>query len=116
MFSPLEQFDAIKLISLTIYNHDLTFFSILIPLIILIIFTYFLSSFGTNFTIVPVIIQSICEKNIEFIFDSIKQQIGKEGYIFLPFIFTLFNFVLGSNLLSLLPFGTALTSHLIIIL
>lgn len=61
-------------------------------------------------------IQSICEKNIEFIFDLIKQQIGKDGYILFPYIFTIFNFILGSNLLSPLPFGIALTSHLIIIL
>lgn len=33
-----------------------------------------------------------------------------------PFIFVLFNFVLLTNLLSLIPFGIALTSHLIMIL
>lgn len=116
MFSPLEQFDAVKLISFTIYNHDFTMFSTLIPLIILITIIYSLNIFSTNFTIIPVTIQSICDKSIEFILDLIKQQIGKDGYIFFPFIFTLFNLILGSNLLSLLPFGTAITSHLIIIL
>lgn len=33
----------------------------------------------------------------------------------LPFIYTLFNFILFCNLLSLIPFGIALTSHLILI-
>lgn len=33
-----------------------------------------------------------------------------------PFIFVLFNFILFTNLLSLIPFGIALTSHLIMIL
>jgi F-type H+-transporting ATPase subunit a len=83
---------------------------------ILITLTYFLNTLKKNFTIVPATIQSVCDKSIEFILDLIKQQIGKEGYIFFPFIFTLFNLILGSNLLSLLPFGTAITSHLIIIM
>lgn len=45
-----------------------------------------------------------------------KQQVGKKGIIYFPFIFTIFNFVLVCNLLSLMPFGIAPTSHLILIL
>jgi len=51
-----------------------------------------------------------------FVLDILKQQVGLKGLIYFPFYFTIFNFVLLSNLLSLIPFGIALTSHLIIIL
>jgi F-type H+-transporting ATPase subunit a len=54
------------------------------------------------------------ESVIEFIINIIKNQIGKEGFIFLPFIFTIFIFVILANLLSVIPFGIALTSHLIV--
>lgn len=48
--------------------------------------------------------------------DLIDQQIGPKGYIYLPLLFSLFFFILFCNLLSMTPFGIALTSHLIIIL
>ena len=51
-----------------------------------------------------------------FVLNIVKQQVGKNGIIYFPFLFTIFNFVLICNLLSLIPFGIALTSHLILIL
>lgn len=60
--------------------------------------------------------QRFLELIVEFIFNLIKQQIGKDGYIYFPFIFTLFTFILTCNLLSLIPFGIALTSHIIMII
>lgn len=116
MFSPLEQFDAIPVLSWMSARHDFSLFNVLVPLLILIFFFYIVASFKYEFTIVPKPVQSVFESIIEFIFNLIKQQIGTDGYILFPFIFTLFNFILFSNLLSLIPFGIALTSHLIIIL
>lgn len=51
----------------------------------------------------------------KFILDLIKQQVGPKGYIYFPFIFTIFSFILLTNLLSLTPFSFALTSHIILI-
>jgi F-type H+-transporting ATPase subunit a len=48
-----------------------------------------------------------------FIFRLVKQQAGKEGLIYLPLVLSLFTFILILNLLSLLPFAFAVTSHLI---
>jgi len=116
MFSPLEQFDAIRLIPITFYI-DLSFFNILLPLILLIaLFAIITNLFKNNYKLIPTSIQRLFEMLIEFIFNLIKQQIGKEGYIFFPLIFTLFNFVLICNLISLIPFGIALTSHIILIM
>lgn len=95
MFSPLEQFDAIRLISLNIFNLDLSFFNIIIPMILLIsIFWISVTLLKDNFSLVPTSIQYLFELVFEFIFNLIKQQIGRDGYLFFPFIFTLFNFVL----------------------
>jgi len=46
----------------------------------------------------------------------LDQQTGSKGYIYFPFIFSLFFFILLCNLISMTPFGIALTSHFAIIL
>jgi len=51
-----------------------------------------------------------------FVFDILDQQTGKKGYIYFPFVFSLFFFILLCNLLSMTPFGIALTSHISITL
>ena len=60
--------------------------------------------------------QNILETDYRFVVNIIKQQAGVKGLQWAPLIFVIFNFILFSNLLSLIPFGIALTSHLIIIL
>jgi len=114
MFSPLEQFDVIPLVFFSIGNYDLTLFNIFLPLLLIIFLLFILESYYINYKLIPSNIQFIFESLIEFIFGIIKNQIGKEGFLFLPFIFTIFIFVLLANLLSVIPFGIALTSHLIV--
>lgn len=114
MFSPLEQFDVIPLIFLSIGNYDITFFNIFLPLLLIIFVLGLLESLYINYKLIPSNIQYVLESVIEFIINIIKNQIGKEGFIFLPFIFTIFIFVILANLLSVIPFGIALTSHLIV--
>lgn len=66
--------------------------------------------------LIPTIFQYIIEMLTEFIFSILKQQVGKDGYLFFPLIFTLYNFILLSNYISLLPMGIALTSHIVVTL
>jgi len=114
MFSPLEQFDVIPLVFFSLGSYDITFFNIFLPLLLIIAVLYFVESFYINYKLIPSNIQYVFESIIEFIIGIIKNQIGKEGFLFLPFIFTVFIFVLCANLLSVIPFGIALTSHLIV--
>lgn len=115
-YSPLEQFDVINVFSINL-GVFLPFLSVIVPFILLLIFFYFFNTIlRNNLKIIPKPIQLIFEKIVEFIFDLIKQQIGKEAYLFFPLIFVLFVFVLFTNLLGLIPFGIALTSHIIMIL
>lgn len=51
----------------------------------------------------------------KLVFDILKDQVGPRGFIYFPFIICLFLFILICNLLSMIPFGIALTSHIIII-
>jgi len=60
------------------------------------------------------IYQKLLEIKLNFISNLIKQQLNKYKYIVI--IFYIFFIIISLNLLSMLPFGIALTSHLIIIL
>jgi len=116
-FSPLEQFDTINLVSLSFFNLDVSFNSILLPLLIVNIFLGLVIYFyGSSFKLVPDFWQILLEKLYLFVFNILDQQTGSKGYIYFPFIFSLFFFILLCNLTSMTPFGIALTSHFAIIL
>jgi F-type H+-transporting ATPase subunit a len=116
MYSPLEQFDAIPLFNIYIYKYEFTILNIILPLIIIIFIFSGLKLFKNDYKLIPYNIQIIFENLIEFVLNIIKNQTTKEGYIFLPLVITIFLFVISANLLSVIPFGIALTSHLIITL
>lgn len=116
MYSPLEQFDAIPLYFISVCKYDLTFFNIILPLLIIILIFSGLTIFKNDYKLIPYNIQIIFENLVEFVLNIIKNQTTKEGYIFLPLVITIFLFVISANLLSVIPFGIALTSHLIVTL
>jgi F-type H+-transporting ATPase subunit a len=116
MKSPLEQFDIVNVKSISFFFIDFSFNNILLPLFLVILFLLFFSYiFLKKLTIIPFYIQVILENLYIFLIKLIKQQTGSYGLFWFPFIFCIFNFILISNLLSLIPFGIALTSHLILI-
>jgi len=117
MFSPLEQFDLIGVIKIFIFGLDFSFLNGVLPFfVILCIYIYFLFFIKLKFKLLPDVWQIICETVYTFVFNIIDQQVGKKGYIYFPFVFIIFNFILLSNLLSLIPFGIALTSYIVLIL
>jgi ATP synthase subunit 6 len=77
----------------------------------LFVFRQILTNGGALF---PTRWQSVIELYYEFIINMVKEQIGKPGRIYFPFIFTLFSFVLVNNLIGLIPYSFTPTSHFII--
>jgi F-type H+-transporting ATPase subunit a len=64
--------------------------------------------------LVPGPLQSIAEVIYEFVENTIRSTAGDEGMKFFPFVFSVFMFVLVANVLGLIPYSFAVTSHLII--
>jgi F-type H+-transporting ATPase subunit a len=64
--------------------------------------------------LVPGRLQSIAELAYEFIADTIRTTIGEEGMRFFPLVFSLFMFILISNLVGLIPYNFTVASHIII--
>ncbi len=63
---------------------------------------------------VPGRLQSVAELSYTFIAGMVRDNVGKEGMAFFPFIFTLFMFILTANLLGMIPYSFTITSHIIV--
>lgn len=58
--------------------------------------------------------QSAGEILFDFVASMVRDNVGKEGMRYFPFIFTLFLFVLIGNLIGLVPYSFTFTSHILV--
>jgi F-type H+-transporting ATPase subunit a len=115
-YNPLEQFELIPfrfinflyLFDLTITNYTLTLIVVLASLI----FTFSAALYSAK--LVPTLIQALFENLYLFVYGILNQQAGKKGEAYFPLIFTLFFFILFSNLIGLTPFGFTVTAQFIL--
>ena len=115
MASPLAQFEINKLIQLNVGDFDVSFTNSSLAMVLSVVFILTILFFGLkNIKIVPGKIQSLVELSYEFISNMIGDNIGKEGLRYLPFIFTLFFFILIGNLIGMMPLSFTWTSHIIV--
>ena len=111
--SPLSQFDVISIIPLSVGNNELTLTNLSFTVVFVIIFgfIFFKASYAGH--LVPRGWQVILESIFMFAYRLVYQQLGKDGIMYFPFMFTLFTFILMLNLFSMLPFSFAVTSHFV---
>jgi F-type H+-transporting ATPase subunit a len=64
--------------------------------------------------LVPTRIQSVAEMLYEFIVNMIRSTAGEEGLKFFPLVFSLFMFILVTNVVGLIPYTFSVTSHIIV--
>ena len=115
MASPLAQFEINKLIQLNVGDFDVSFTNSSLAMVLSVVSILTILFFGLkNLKIVPSKIQSLVELSYEFISNMIGDNIGKEGLRYLPFIFTLFFFILIGNLIGMMPLSFTWTSHIIV--
>ncbi len=62
--------------------------------------------------LVPSYSQSVAELLYGFVHKMVQDVAGKEGVKYFPYIMTLFTFILGANLLALIPTSFSTTSHI----
>ena len=113
--SPLEQFEIKRLIEIQLGGIDASFTnSSLMMIFVLVVATMALSLGMSKRAMVPGRWQSIVELAYEFIANMLRENVGSEGRQYFPFIFTLFMFILFSNLIGLVPYSFTVTSHIIV--
>jgi ATP synthase subunit 6 len=117
--SPLEQFQILPLVPFNFFIFD---FSITNSTIIIFIGLFFialiLSSLllkDNSFYILPSRWQFFFEDVYKIVSRMLFENIGAEkGQLFFVYVFTLFLFLLTSNLIGLVPYSFTVTSHLIV--
>jgi len=111
--SPLEQFEILVIFPLYIRGLDfsITQATLFLWFALLQFFLFFSLGFHKA-RVIPHAFQMVCEQGYLFITSIIKQQVGSIGLRYFPLLFVVFFLILFSNLIGLIPFSFAPTSHI----
>ena len=115
MAGPLEQFEIKTLVPVHIGSVDASFTNASLFMVVAVAaVTLFLTIGMRKRAMVPGHWQSMSELVYQFVAGMVRENVGNEGRAYFPFIFTLFMFILFSNLIGLLPYSFTVTSHIIV--
>ncbi|MBY0354248.1 MAG: F0F1 ATP synthase subunit A [Rickettsiales bacterium] len=113
---PLHQFEVhslFELPKLAGYSIDFTNSSLFMVAAVAVIYL-FLTLGMRQRAMVPGHWQSLVEMGHDFIASTLRDTAGEGSKPFIPFMFTVFFFVLTANLLGLVPYSFTVTSHIIV--
>nr|YP_011017655.1 ATP synthase F0 subunit a [Campylaephora kondoi]WQF69478.1 ATP synthase F0 subunit a [Campylaephora kondoi] len=113
-FSPLEQFEIVSLIPISIFNFNIsvTNSTLFICISIFICLSWISLSFYKNL-IIPSHWQLLKENFYDLTANVVRDNLGSKGEVYFPFIFTLHLFLLFCNLIGMVPYSFTVTSHII---
>ena len=112
---PMHQFEIAKIAEFKLFGLDLSFTNSSLWMVIVVAVVSIVTLIGTSKrSIVPGRLQTLAEMSYEFVANILTGVTGKEGMRFFPLVFSLFMFVLASNLLGLLPGSFTVTSQIIV--
>jgi F-type H+-transporting ATPase subunit a len=115
MENPLSQFAVHPLIPIHAFGYDLSFTnSSLLMLISFLVIVFFFYVGTSRKALVPGRLQSSTEMLYEFTANMVHDNAGHGSEIYVPFVLSIFLFVLFGNLLGLVPFSFTYTSHIIV--
>jgi F-type H+-transporting ATPase subunit a len=113
---PIEQFQIRNLLPLfNLGGHQiaLTNSAIYMFVIVLVVSALLIGATAPR-AVVPGRLQSAAEMTYEFVATTLRNSTGAAGMKFLPFVFTIFMFVLFANVIGLIPYSFTVTSQLIV--
>lgn len=119
VFSPLDQFEIRNLLNLEVpilANFHISLSNIALYLTIAAFISYALNLLASNYNIIVANSWSISQESVYATVHSIviNQINSKKGQVYFPFIYTLFVFILINNLIGMIPYSFASTSHFIL--
>lgn len=113
MASPLEQFTIQRYAELSVGGIDASFTNAAMFMLFGLAAVWLFMFMGLRrASVVPGRWQAAVESIHEFVAGLVDENIGPKGRKFVPFIFSLFLFILVLNILGLLPWGYTVTSHI----
>ncbi|MEJ6673596.1 MAG: F0F1 ATP synthase subunit A [Alphaproteobacteria bacterium] len=115
MHSPVEQFTIKILFALNLFGYDVSFTNSSLFMVLTVLASIaFLALAIRPAALIPGRMQGLAEMLYEFVVDMVRSNVGNDGRPYFPVIFTLFMFVLFSNLLGLIPYSYTTTSQIVV--
>lgn len=121
---PLEQFHILVLIPIHFFNLDFSITNLLVMNIVtFLILKYLINNiyFKINNTFINKTLyfisnswQKVLELITEIISNLLSDNLYNKSNLYFPILFTIFNFILLNNLLSLIPYSFSTTSHILV--
>jgi F-type H+-transporting ATPase subunit a len=111
---PIHQFQIIKLFTIGHIGGQEIAFTNSSAYMFLAVAVISLLMIGTGRQLIPGRLQSVAEISYEFVANTIRSTAGAEGMKFFPLIFSLFMFIMVSNLVGIIPYTFTVSSHLIV--
>ncbi|MDO4161574.1 MAG: F0F1 ATP synthase subunit A [Pseudomonadota bacterium] len=113
MSSPVEQFEIKRIIPFEVNGVDLSFTNSALCMMITVAVIMLSMTFCLRKrNIVPTMAQTIPEAVYSFIQSIMGETLGKNGIKYFSFVFALFTFIAGGNILGLFPYSFTFTSHI----
>lgn len=113
--SPLEQFTIKPIVPIKLGSLDVSFSNSAAFMAMAVLLSVLVMAWGVRRqSMVPGRLQSLAEILYEFVSGMLKENVGEEGRKYLPFVFSLFMFVLLGNLMGMIPYGFTYTSHIVV--
>ena len=119
VFSPLDQFEVRNFLSLDapiLGNLHIAITNIAVYLLIAITLIFLLNNSASNNSNITSSTWSVSQETLyDTIYSIVKNQINaSKGQVYFPFIYSLFVFILINNLIGMVPYSFASTSHFIL--
>ena len=114
--SPLAQFEVTPIVALpNLFGIDIsiTNSALFMLLAVVSIAAFYILSMSRK-SLVPGRWQSLAEITYEFVGNIVDENAGHKARKFMPFIFSMFLFILFMNLLGMLPYSFTPTSHIVV--
>ncbi|WP_395664311.1 F0F1 ATP synthase subunit A [Methylocella sp.] len=110
---PIHQFAITPIREIHLFGLDLSFTNASLFMVIVALCGAALMIVGTaRKSVVPGRLQSAAEMTYELVANTVRMSAGTAGMKFFPFVFSLFIFVLFSNLVGLVPYTFTVTSQI----
>lgn len=113
--SAFEQFEILRIIPLGLGKFDISITNSTIFMVLAVL--YWVVIYKTNVEkggLVPSRWQSVIEIVHDAMFDVVKDNIGKTGQKYLPFILTIFMLIGMMNIVGIVPYTFTPTSHIVV--
>ena len=116
MIDPIHQFNVEKIFTIGhIGNQEIAFTnSSAYMLVAVAVISLLMIGGSAGRQMVPGRIQSLAELSYEFVANTIRSTAGVEGMKFFPLVFSLFMFIMVSNMVGIIPYTFTIASHIIV--